>query len=321
MRRRAYWKASRPFYLQNRIDEQNVYVQDDWRPTDNLILNIGVRDERAGAPQERNHLVDYTYKTTNYVDPRLGFAYTPTWDKKGLNWLTGGPGNFSIRGSFGVYHGASSSRSSRRAARTSASTRRTHTPRAERRLLGLESDVEQLQHRRPAERLDVHAGNLSDDGLLADARRSQAEDAGSAAVEPSFERQVFSSARLRLSYLGTRGANLLQYVYDNLPIPLTTRATLTKIAADTRAPARWTDDQRHVDPQPRRARTRCPSRITRSAIAFLARSSAGRTRRSRRTSSSRTSATAGTTQAQAEFETGYLHGFMGKIDLHVQQVH
>ena len=93
-----------PFYLQNRIDEQNLYVQDDWRPTDNLIFNIGVRDERAGTPKELNHLVDYSYKTTNYVDPRLGFAYSPKWDKKGLNWLTGGPGNFSLRGSFGVYH-------------------------------------------------------------------------------------------------------------------------------------------------------------------------------------------------------------------------
>src|SRR3712207_7003751 len=34
----------------------------------------------------------------------------------------------------------------------------------------------------------------------------------------TFERQLFRESRLRLSYIGTKGKNLLQYRFDNLPV-------------------------------------------------------------------------------------------------------
>ena len=73
----SFTKAFGPAYLQNRLDEENVYAQDDWRPIDNLVLNLGARYENVSPPKERNNLVDYGYSASSYVDPRLGFAYTP----------------------------------------------------------------------------------------------------------------------------------------------------------------------------------------------------------------------------------------------------
>src|SRR4029079_16214469 len=56
--------------------------------------------------KERNHLIDYGFKSSSYVDPRLGFAYTPEWKRnRFFRALTGENGKFSIRGGFGIFHG------------------------------------------------------------------------------------------------------------------------------------------------------------------------------------------------------------------------
>ncbi len=102
----SYQDAYGPFYIENSISEQNVYAQDDLRLFDNLTLNIGARYERVEVPKEENDLVDYQYKTSQYIDPRLGFAYAPDWESnRFLRAVTGGNGKFSIRGGFGIYHG------------------------------------------------------------------------------------------------------------------------------------------------------------------------------------------------------------------------
>src|SRR5207237_6229862 len=90
----------------NRLQEENVYAQDDWRPMDNLVLNLGARYENVAAPKERNKLINYGFGSSDYIDPRLGFAYTPDWERnRFLRALTGGNGQFSIRGGFGIFHG------------------------------------------------------------------------------------------------------------------------------------------------------------------------------------------------------------------------
>ena len=49
----------------------------------------------------------------------------------------------------------------------------------------------------------------------------------------TFERQIFWQSRLRLSYIGTRAVNLLQYTFDNLPIsPVYDPSSPFKVAAD-----------------------------------------------------------------------------------------
>lgn len=228
-----YWKGFASFYLQNRIDEQNIYAQDDWRPTDNLTLNIGVRGERAGAPEERSHLIDYQYKTTTYVDPRLGFAWSPNWDGKWVNRFTGGPGNFSIRGGYGVYHG----RVFQSIFSQGGANVRFNPPNALLKILTgvFSSDTPTFSNYNLADPLN---------GWTFTPGTWPTTPPGLTLIDPNLkmpetrqwnftmERQVFGAARLRLSYIGTMGRNLLQYGYDNLPISPYASNSQYKVAAD-----------------------------------------------------------------------------------------
>jgi outer membrane receptor protein involved in Fe transport len=102
----SFATAYGPLFLENRMNESNVYAQDDWRVRDTLTVNLGLRYEYVDAPSEKEKRIDYIYGAdTNNVEPRLGFAYAPRWDKGVLGRLSGGPRNFSIRGGWGIYDG------------------------------------------------------------------------------------------------------------------------------------------------------------------------------------------------------------------------
>jgi outer membrane receptor protein involved in Fe transport len=102
----SFQKAYGPFFLENRINESNVYAQDDWRIRDALTVNLGLRYEYVEAPREKEKRIDYIFGADkNNVEPRLGFAYAPKWEKGLLGRLSGGPRNFSIRGGWGTYDG------------------------------------------------------------------------------------------------------------------------------------------------------------------------------------------------------------------------
>ncbi len=92
-------------YVGLRMTELNFYGQDEFRATQRLTFNVGFRFESVGAPGEVNNLYDAGYGTDNYFEPRFGFAYSPPWSNGLLAELTGGPGNTSIRGGFGMFHG------------------------------------------------------------------------------------------------------------------------------------------------------------------------------------------------------------------------
>ena len=94
-----------PDYTGERITELNFYAQDDFRVARGFTLNLGARIERVGAPNEVNNLVPPDYKSTASIDPRFGFAWSPNVSSGFLSKLTGGTGNTSIRGGFGLFHG------------------------------------------------------------------------------------------------------------------------------------------------------------------------------------------------------------------------
>ncbi len=71
----------------------------------NFTLNLGARIERVGAPSEVNNLVPPDYRSTSYISPRFGFAWSPNFDNSFLKRLTGGPSNTSVRGGFGLFRG------------------------------------------------------------------------------------------------------------------------------------------------------------------------------------------------------------------------
>jgi hypothetical protein len=88
-----------------RSTEANLYVQDSWRVSPSLTLNLGARFEYVGKPTEVNNLVNLGYPSDSYVEPRFGFAYAPVSNGGFLGRLIGGQGKSVLRGGFGMFHG------------------------------------------------------------------------------------------------------------------------------------------------------------------------------------------------------------------------
>ena len=204
----SFTKSFGPASLSNRLQEENLYAQDDFRPTDNLVLNLGARYENVDAPKERNHLIDFGYGSSSYIDPRLGFAYTPDWDRFHiLRAITGGNGQFSIRGGFGIFHGrvfqsvfsqggASIRYNPPNAATIAQSSTNLSDP-----LNGFVFVPGQVTARVAATFADPHL-------KMPEARQWNL----------TFERRAFWNSRFRASYIGTYGKNLLQYKWSNVPV-------------------------------------------------------------------------------------------------------
>ena len=81
----------------SRIDQRNtefgLYVQDDWRVTPNLALNLGVRYEFYGVPGEKYGRLEQDYRSDpNNIAPRAGFA-----------WNIGGADTTVLRGGYGFF--------------------------------------------------------------------------------------------------------------------------------------------------------------------------------------------------------------------------
>jgi Carboxypeptidase regulatory-like domain len=122
-----------PQILDSRANYISGYAEDSWRARTNLTLNYGIRYEVTspwydtqnkletivpgeqsavfpGAPEDWVFPGDKGVPRTlgpikyNKFAPRFGFAYTPADSNGFLGKLTGGPGEFSIRGGFGIFY-------------------------------------------------------------------------------------------------------------------------------------------------------------------------------------------------------------------------
>ena len=102
----SYQKGYGPFFLENRMNEANFYLQDDWRITETVTLNLGLRYEYVGAPREKEDRIDYIFGADDdNIQPRVGVAYAPAWEDGVLRTLFGGPGNIAFHAGFGIYDG------------------------------------------------------------------------------------------------------------------------------------------------------------------------------------------------------------------------
>ncbi|PYX51045.1 MAG: hypothetical protein DMG79_04350 [Acidobacteria bacterium] len=119
--------------LDSRTRYAGAYVQDGWKVTPNLTLNLGLRWEMSmpwydtqgkiqtwvkgeqstvfpNSPQGLVYPGDKGIPKTlaptryNKFGPRLGLAYSPSFSEGALGKIFGGPGKSSIRASYGLYY-------------------------------------------------------------------------------------------------------------------------------------------------------------------------------------------------------------------------
>ncbi|MGH9203958.1 MAG: hypothetical protein ACRD2A_22250, partial [Vicinamibacterales bacterium] len=209
----SYQQAWGPFFLENRMREYNVYVEDSWRVRPNLSLNLGLRYEYVVAPYEAEDRLDYGFKDDrNNLQPRLGFAWSPTWSSGFLGRLSGRQANgFAIRGGFGLYDG----RIFQSVFSQTGASLRTNPPNAISRTFTTLPNI--LNPADPTLGFVFVSGPQTArstitiaDGDLQMPRTQQ--------WNLTVERRMPFNSTLRVSYTGTRGDGLLKYALANLPI-------------------------------------------------------------------------------------------------------
>ena len=101
----AYQKGYGPALAENRFNETNLYFEDKYNFRRNLVLHLGARYEYVGAPREREGRFSYGYGADkDNIEPRVSFAWSPSFGSGWLHRLTGGPEKSSVRGGYGIYH-------------------------------------------------------------------------------------------------------------------------------------------------------------------------------------------------------------------------
>lgn len=90
---------------ENRFGETNFYLEDKWQVTRAFTLHLGGRYEYVRAPREDKDRFEYGFgDDKNNIQPRFGFAFAPSAENGFLRKITGGTGDFVIRGGYGIYH-------------------------------------------------------------------------------------------------------------------------------------------------------------------------------------------------------------------------
>jgi hypothetical protein len=211
-----FQKGYGPFFLENRINESNFYAEDNWKVSEGLTLNLGVRYEYVSAPREAAGRLDYLFgDDKDNVEPRVGFAYSPRFEGGFLGRVFGGPGASSVRGGYGIYHG----RLFQSVFSQGGATVRFNPPNA-------------FFYNQTSP-----SGNAFNATNYADPTRGfvfvpgpQTTRHTITQIDPglempytqqwnlSFERQLPLSSALRLTYTGNRGIGLLRYSLQNLPL-------------------------------------------------------------------------------------------------------
>jgi Carboxypeptidase regulatory-like domain/TonB dependent receptor len=235
----SFTKAFGPFYLENRINEYNIYAEDNWRVTPGLTVDFGIRYEYAGAVRAVDDLLDYRYADDkNNVEPRVGLAWTPRWRSGVLGALAGEPGTFVIRGGYGLFHG----RIFQSVFSQTGASIRTNPPNAISLTATTLPSILNVSDPTlgfvftPGPQTARHTETLPNPNLEMPATHQW---------NVSTERQMPWRSTLRLTYSAARGTGLLRYVPDNLAIS-PEQGGIVVVDHPNNAPAAGTPDLRGV---------------------------------------------------------------------------
>lgn len=212
----TFQKGYGPFFLENRINESNFYVEDNWKVTSNLTLNLGARYEYVSAPREAEGRLDYGFGADkNNIEPRVGFAYSPNFREGLLGRLFGAAGDSSIRGGYGIYHG----RIFQSVFSQSGATVRFNPPNA----FFYNQTGNPTALFNPNNLADPTNGFAFTPGPQTIRHSEALIDLGlempyTQQWNLSYERQLPLTSSVRFSYTGNRGIGLLRFALDNLPV-------------------------------------------------------------------------------------------------------
>ncbi len=210
-----FQKGYGPFFLENRLGETNIYIEDTWKVTPNLTLNLGVRYEYVQAPEEAEGLINYGFgDDKNNMEPRIGFAYSPNFTSGFLHRVFGNPGQSSFRGGYGIYHG----RIFQSVFSQGGAVVRFNPPNA----LFINETTPNFRFN-PTNLPDPTNGFVFVPGPQASRHSITIPDPGlempyTQQWNLTVERQLPWSSAIRISYTGNRGIGLLRFVPANLPI-------------------------------------------------------------------------------------------------------
>jgi outer membrane receptor protein involved in Fe transport len=209
-----FQKGYGPFFLENRLNEANFYVEDSWRIRENLTLTLGLRYEYVSAPKEAKDRINYGISSDkNNWEPRIGFAWSPRFTSGFFGHLFGAPGDSSIRGGYGIFDG----RIFQSVFSQGGATVRFNPPNA----LFYNESVAGPKFN-PVNLVDPTNGFVFVPGPQTTRHTITAIDPGlempyTQQWNLTFERQMPFQSALRVSYTGTRGIGLLRYNLENLP--------------------------------------------------------------------------------------------------------
>jgi len=211
-----YQKGFGPFFLENRMREANFYGEDNWKIRPNLTLNLGLRYEYVGAPEEAANRINYGISADkDNWEPRVGFAWSPDFQTGFLRSLFGSVGDSSFRAGYGIYHG----RIFQSVFSQGGATVRFNPPNA---FFYNQSGVATSSFN-PVNLADPTNGFVFTPGPQTARHTITAIDPGlempyTQQWNLTIERQMPFSSAFRASYTGNRGIGLLKYALDNLPL-------------------------------------------------------------------------------------------------------
>ena len=244
-----FQKGYGPFFLENRMSESNVYLQDDWRIIDSVTLNLGLRYEYVAAPRRRKVASTIFSVPTRTISNRASASPTLLSGKRGfLRKIGGGPGRIAFHAGYGIYDG----RIFQSVFSQGGANVRFNPPDA---LHPVEQPAECLGS---DQRVRVRPGR-ADHANDRYSARSRPRSPSTSKWNLSVERIMPWDSTLKVTYQGNHNDKRLKYPLDNLPLsPLD--GPVTVVDHPLNAPAAACPTCADESSMPSRQTSRAPGR-------------------------------------------------------------